>query len=387
MRNDGKAVFAVVVFAVGAAWAPALWAITVPGAFFLALALLWITRGGRVSLSCPIAVSLLMATIGLVQLLGGTTEYRFQTNAAIIGWLTCAAVAWIARQCDARRMIAPLAYLAGTVAVLAILVHFTSTFHVFWIFPVRYPQVFGPYVYRNHYAAFAELTLPPAIYLACARRQQRPLFVLITAVILAGVVVAQSRAGTLLALAEIIAVLAIAGARRLLSLKVAAAVAISLFAAAFIVGFSGLTERFQEENPYHVRAEIVQSSLDMWRARPVSGWGLGTWRTVYPSYARIDPGVIVNEAHNDWLQWGCDGGLLAVLAMLALAGWCTLRGFQSVWGFGVGVVFVHALVDYPFQEPSIMFIAMLLAGLMTDLPPAQSWYSICNSHAAGSDRH
>jgi hypothetical protein len=29
---------------------------------------------------------------------------------------------------------------------------------------------------------------------------------------------------------------------------------------------------------------------------------------VYPAFATFDPGVIVNQAHSDWLQWTAEGG-------------------------------------------------------------------------------
>jgi hypothetical protein len=364
MRIESKALFAVLAYAIAAAWSPAFWAVTVPSILLLALALIRIGRGSPLALSWAWAIAL----IGVVQIVTGTSAYLFQTEAAILSWVAYGAVAWLAARADAPTMLPLLAYLAGAVALFAILVPVTSTFHIFWIFPVRYPLVFGPYVYRNHYAAFAELMLAPALYLACKRREQRALFVFIAAALFAGVIVAESRAGTILITCETLAVLAIVTRRRLLSGRAAAALAIALCVGAAAVGFTGLNQRFHEQNAYHVRAEILKSSFDMWRARPIAGWGLGTWRTMYPSYARIDPGVIVNEAHNDWAQWACDGGTLAVLVMLSLAFWSAWRGVQSIWGLGVSVVFVHALVDYPFQEPSIMFLAMVIVGLMLSCP-------------------
>jgi O-antigen ligase len=358
MRNS--AIAAVIAYTVAAAWAPAFWAVSLPGAAILALAL--VSPSAR--LPFPSFAPLAMAAIGGLQLVTGATVYRFSTEAAILGWIACAAAAWLGGQADPVRMLPPLAWFSGVIATLAILVHATSTFHIFWIFPVAYPQVFGPYVYRNHYAAFAELMLPVALYLACVRRAERPVFVFIAATVFAAVVVSESRTGTILAAAEIVIVLALAGWRGLLSGRLACVLALALGAGVGAVGFTGLAGRLQEQNPYAVRAEIAKSSLDMWRVHPMAGWGLGTWRTMYPAYARIDPGVTVNEAHNDWAQWACDGGVCAVLAMLALAGWSVRMGVRSIWGLGVSVVFLHASIDYPFQEPSIVFLAMLLAGLM-----------------------
>ena len=61
----------------------------------------------------------------------------------------------------------------------------------------------------------------------------------------------------------------------------------------------------------------------------------------------------------------CDAGVTGLLAMLVFAGWCIARGVKTIWGIGVPIVFVHALVDYPFQEPSILILTMMLAGLQS----------------------
>lgn len=354
------AVFGVAAYAVTAAWAPSAWAVTGPQICVYGIGLAWAIRP---RMSPAIAMPLLMAAIGLAQIALRSTVSPFTTATAICAWLAYGVVAYLSRECARDKLLAGIAYLAGVLGTLAILVRFTSTFRVFWIFPVKYAEVFGPYVYRNHYAAFVELALGPTLYLALRRREQRPLFILIAAVLIAGVVVAQSRAGLILATAEVLLIAGIGARRGLASKGLAAALALAIIAAVAAVGWSGVAERFEERNAYHVRAEIALSSLDMFRDRPITGWGLGTWRSMYPSYARIDPGVVVNEAHNDWAQWACDGGVLALAAMLAFAGWCAVRGAKTIWGLGVAMVFIHAAVDYPFQEPSIMILTMVLAGL------------------------
>ena len=139
--------------------------------------------------------------------------------------------------------------------------------------------------------------------------------------------------------------------------------AVSVGVGVAATGISPVQARFAEDHPYRVRYEILLSTVDMARARPLTGWGLGNFRTVYPGYARIDPGVLVNEAHNDWAQWAAEGGTGALVAMLFLAAWAVRMGIRTGWGLGVAVVFCHALVDYPFEEPSIVLLLMLLCGL------------------------
>ena len=140
-----------------------------------------------------------------------------------------------------------------------------------------------------------------------------------------------------------------------------------------IIGWETLWNRLQEPNPYALRWELVKSSLQMTQDRPWVGFGLGTWADAYPAYARYDDGTFVNQAHNDWAQWAAEGGIPFFAIMLAIAGWTVRPALRSLWGIGLLSVFVHALVDYPWQQrPALaaFFFAMLglLAGERGAIP-------------------
>jgi O-antigen ligase len=132
-----------------------------------------------------------------------------------------------------------------------------------------------------------------------------------------------------------------------------------------VAGWETIWNRLQEPNPYSVRAELNLSSFEMIRDRPLKGFGLGTWSSAYPKYARFDDGNFVNQAHNDWAQWAVEGGvpvfllMLGVVAMLAPAAW------RSIWGIGLMAVFVHAAVDYPFeQRPALAAYLFAMMGVL-----------------------
>src|SRR5262249_42952688 len=175
---------------------------------------------------------------------------------------------------------------------------------VFWIFDAAMDPhpTFGPFVYRNQYAAFIEAVLPLAIVRAIYDHKRSLLYIAIAAALFASVVAAGSRAGSILCLAEILIVPVIAYTSKLISGRALTRVlAGSLAAVAFftaVVGWETIWKRLQEPNPYSVRAELVRSSLEMIRDRPLAGFGLGTWSDAYPAYARFDDGRFVNQAHN-----------------------------------------------------------------------------------------
>jgi len=381
--------FLTVIYAVTVAWATRVWAVTIPQiVLFSAVFCVCVQRfrsESTIRFPLFLAAPGAMAAIGSAQLLFNSTAYAFPTANGTLDWAGYLACAWLAAQLRPRemceRVLVWLAYFAGAVGACSILTAFTSPFQIFWLVPARFEQVFGPYVYRNHLAGFVELSLPVVIFLAVRQTERRPLFVTIAAVLVSAVVVAASRTGLILVGLELFAMLALAAYKQWLTPKASLMFSLllisSVLAGAAVTGFSFIQTRFSEEHPYQVRYEVLQSTLDMARARPVAGWGLGNFRTVYPAYSRIDPGVLVNEAHNDWAQWASEGGLGAPLVMLIFALWVLRAGFRTGWALGPAAIFCHALLDYPFEEPSLVLLVMLLSGL--------AWNS--EVHGGGSQLH
>ena len=53
-------------------------------------------------------------------------------------------------------------------------------------------------------------------------------------------------------------------------------------------------------------------------ARPILGWGYGTFESAFPTVQSADIDLHYDHAHNDWLEWAIEGGLLAIAGGLAL---------------------------------------------------------------------
>ena len=145
--------------------------------------------------------------------------------------------------------------------------------------------------------------------------------------------------------------------------------ALGVTALAALAGGEVLVHRFHDPDPFRDRREIFESSLQMIAARPWTGYGLGNFSTVYPEFARFDPGAVVEHAHNDWLEWATEGGWPYAAVWMLLAISVTRPAFRSVWGIGVPAVFVHALVDYPFARFGVSAWLFLLAGALESVGP------------------
>ncbi|MEO8027289.1 MAG: O-antigen ligase family protein, partial [Bryobacteraceae bacterium] len=232
------------------------------------------------------------------------------------------------------------------------------------------PGYFGTFVYRNQFAAFLEALLPVAIVAAIDDRRRAVPWIGAAAAMFAGIVAAGSRTGVVISLALLVAVPAAASLRgsipRVALVRLSAAVLLCAAVLTAVAGWETVWARFQEPQPYSLRAELVQSTAAMIAERPLTGFGLGAWPVAYPAFARFDDGSFVNQAHNDWMQWAAEGGLPMFLLMLWIVVRAVPAATRSLWGLGILAVFVHALVDYPFgQRPALAAFFFVLLGIIS----------------------
>ena len=139
----------------------------------------------------------------------------------------------------------------------------------------------------------------------------------------AAVIASASRAGSVLALLESAAVLLIAwwlgvkSARKVSAVFAGLLVVCSLGFTA-VVGGARLWARLQDPDPYNGRRELLISAAAMTRAKPWTGFGLGTYEIVYPGFSLFDVGDLVDHAHNDWAEFACDGGVPFLLLLFRI---------------------------------------------------------------------
>jgi O-antigen ligase len=227
----------------------------------------------------------------------------------------------------------------------------------------------GPFAYKNQFAAYVECTMGSAVVAAIQDRKRSFAWMLVSAAMLAAVVAGGSRAGSILCLTELLVLPALGFARGWITGRTLMRMAATALAAgAVLVGVAGwetIWKRLQEPNPYALRADLLRSSVDMVHDRPLTGFGLGTWSAAYPAYARFDDGSFVNQAHNDWAQWAVEGGLPFLGLMAAVVVLLARPAFRSLWGLGLMAVFIHAWIDYPFeQRPALAAFFFAMAGVL-----------------------
>ena len=381
-RRTIPALLALLFFGILTLWVREFWALGVFQLGVFSLGLAWSIAsltGHRVLRLSPVLAPLgAVAAWPLLQLATNHTIYRWETWNSFWNWTVNWVVFFLALQvgrdpAGLRRYLKALMYFAGIVATLSALQTFTSGGKIFWLFPSGYDDlVLGPFVYQNQFAAFIELILPIALYFALVSKSNRLLAASIAAAMVASVLASASRTGTVLVIAELLLVPLLAIRMGIVSRQAGAAALAKLGAfavlGALVVGYGAVWKRFLLADPYVIRREVWAAALNMIRDRPGMGFGLGTWLTAYPKYAVFDPGLVINQAHNDWLQWTVEGGIPFLLLMLVVALLLACKALRSIWGLGVIFVFVHALVDYPFQQrPVLAALFFAVAGAVASM--------------------
>jgi hypothetical protein len=320
-----------------------------------------------------------ISTWGFGQLLAGATVYRYATldasvRTAALGATYVCARRWFG-ETHLQRFLKSFSLLAAGISVIAVANAATAGGKILWLVQSKYPDVWGPFLSRNDFAVFLELSLPVTLWLALRPREceatgkgskrcgsgqsapAHPLFLGAAAWMVAAGVASASRAGAALLVLETLAMFAILRRRDLL-----AKFAVLALVFAVVAGAGPLYRRMRQPDP--IRLQIVRSTLKMVAERPWQGFGLGTFPDVYPAYATFDAGARVEHAHNQWLEWAAEGGIGYAGLWLLLAVSSGLRALLSPWGLGIVAIFLHGLVDYPFARMGLTswifsFIAIL----------------------------
>ena len=348
----------------------------------------------RLRLSVPAVCLLLMTLWGVAQTIFSSQRIVANGWRGVLFWFTCAMIALVATQLFQSAQAAALfrfwlMLFGGAVCLLDLLEQASRTNLYYWAIPSKFHAVFGPFAYWNNFAQFAELAVPITLWAGLSKRHSSPApYLLLGAVEIGAVVASGSRAGTLLVLGELLAVIGLAYARRQdrrLLLGAMLAFVMSVFFV-YAAGFDVLIAKLQQNDQLAVRRSINQSSLEMIRERPLTGWGLETYVPVYRMFAHYDDGTYVNRAHNDWLQWAAEGGIPFAALMLALFVWTLRPAVQSVWGIGLIAICLHALVDYPFARLGVCGWYFALAPMLAAQVDERRRTATENSSAKRSTR-
>ncbi len=266
-------------------------------------------------------------------------------------------------------------------------------------------SIAGSYVNRNHFAGLLEMAFPVAVALALsAWRKSADVFghtlgpalrmallLTVSACLLAGVVVSQSRMGFVSALAGAgFAMLLLPLSRDetgqadrgrrnawrwVAAVALPAVIVVLLPTRELILRFADMAST--REVSRDDRVKIWHDTLQFVGAYKWTGSGLGAYQHGFFRYQTADPVNTVDFAHNDYLQILAEIGIPGSLLVGVLAGWIAARTLAVVlwkrsarnWALAVGLlaslvtVALHSLADFNLYIPANALVFAWLGGV------------------------
>jgi O-antigen ligase len=383
----GVLVFAVLAFGAVEEWSTFI--------FEVAAAVLFLVWAGEQLVSRKINLSrnplyvpaLFFFVLVLAQIFLHTSAYGYVTKYGAFqyfsyGILLLMAVESVLEENDRRIFALGLIVFGALYAFFALAQEFTSDGKLFWFYTPRFHgSIYGSYVNRDHYAGLMEMLVPFPLVISMGHLQRggKRALVAFTAILMASTIfLCGSRGGMLAFIVEIAVFVALTRVNRSNSRTAFGLIAVCVLILAFLifVGQEQVLGRLGDLGP-GVRLNMTKDCLRMFLHRPIMGWGLGTFPTVYPAYRTFYTNLFVNEAHNDYAQLLVETGLLGFGLMLWFLfrlyrySWPTSRRWESRWDGAVslaallgctGILF-HSFVDFNLQIPANAALFYVLCGL------------------------
>ena len=330
----------------------------------------------RIQPSPLYAPAVVFAAVVGAQVGFGVTAYRYASLTAsftylgygILLFLTCQS---LTGERSTKTLLWALTVFGFALAVFAITQDLSSNGKIYWLRTLRNGgSPFGPYVNHDHYAGLMEMLAPFPIVLSLGSLfgGGKRALVGFAGIVMAGtIVLSQSRAGTASFLAEMALLLGIVLSRQKKRRMAAALGTISLLVLAFVswLATAALWHHFKDLQDT-MRLAMTKDGLRMFWHKPVLGWGVGTFTTVYPQFRSFYTTLFVNAAHNDYVQVLVETGILGFAAVVWFivevyrAGLRNLEGWSRDWSRALGLaalvgctgLLVHSFFDFNLQIPA-----------------------------------
>jgi O-antigen ligase len=321
---------------------------------------------------------LCFAALIAVQLISGRTSYVYVTRSQ--GLLYCAygLLCFLLVQCLREvHQLKILGWLFSgyglAVATFALVQGLAPNGKLYWYrTPLAGGWIYGPYVNHNHYAGLMEMLLPIPLVISMfhyVTRSRQVLAAGVAALMATTIFLSGSRGG-MVALVIQMAVLASLLIRRRKGFRMALTLGFILIVVAGMLAWLGggaLTARLSTlranshpELSEQLRLQVDHDGIEMVERKPILGWDLGVFPTVYPKYRTFYTNVFINQAHNDYLQLLIETGAVGFAIML----WFLLTAYYRAarklenWTrnpngavalaamLGITGIMFHSLVDF-----------------------------------------
>lgn len=268
----------------------------------------------------------------------------------------------------------------------------------------------GTFINRNHLAGYLEMTIAIGIGLLIAslghesttatlKKKLLNLFRLLLSakarlrlslvMMVIALVLTHSRMGNTaffasLFLAGVVGIVFSKHATRSVVILLVSLILIDLLIVGQWFGFERLKHRIEQTDVItEKRPKVYDDALNQWQDYRVTGAGLGSFYAVFPQYRGVDVVGYNREAHNDYLQFATETGVigLVLLGLITLLSFFAallaqyrrhdplMRGLSFASIMGITAILIHSSVDFNLQIPAnaATFVVLL----------AIAWISLC----------
>jgi len=254
---------------------------------------------------------------------------------------------------------------------------------------------FGNMAQANHLATYIAFAMAGALFLVQTRRIAVPIWALVSTIFAVGLALTVSR-GPWLQMGVIVVAgfwMAFAQTRAEPQLRrshrqwlIPIALAVLFFVVNALIRWANVryhlelgqsaADRFKDAGQIAPRLALWKYGWTMFRTHPLLGVGWGEFPSYQYQYAKTLGGVeIANNSHDVFIDLLAKTGLIGLaIVLFGLVTWLVraVRAPQSagrVFGIAlIGVVVMHALVEYPQQYMFFLLPAMFVFGLLETRP-------------------
>lgn len=332
----------------------------------------------------------------LAQLLLHTSAYPYATRHELLHYISYGIVLLIATEClqqeDTRKRFGCVLIGFGVLyAFYALAQDLTSSGRFFWFYTPRFHgSIYGSYVNHDHYAGLMEMLAPFPLVIAMGRmvRGAQRVLVAFCAVLMATTIVLSGSRGGMISFAFEVLVFAALTLYQRRNPRIALG---TLGLCGGVLGFllflgkGKVLGRLGDLGP-DIRFKVTLDCLKTFAHKPILGWGLGTFPTIYPSFRTFYTNLFVNQAHNDYAQLLVETGILGFGLMLWFVfrlysnGFPTSRRWEFKWDAAVSLaallgctaLLLHSLVDFNLHIPANAAVFYVLCGLAAARPTSTS---------------
>jgi len=316
----------------------------------------------------------------------------------------------IFRQTDQiKRLLAAIAIIGGSIAMLALAQDLFGNGKIYWIIPTGDNQAYsGTFVNHSHYGQFMNLSIgaalgllmvklheafagkkvtPPVVAEYLGSPQAKIIWTLIFMIILgvSALFVSLTRGGMISMLIAAAFTTLVLSSRKSLHGRswIMALMALGSFICVLYIGFDAVYDRLatiRDIQEYHGRWQIVKDIGIAWTKFPLFGTGLGTHDVVYPMFDRSTIAALASHAENEYAQAAEETGLvgLALLSALWVSIWVSyVRNVTSPYtpirsaayglGFGLLAILLHSLSDFGQHLPANFMLSAISCALLIGL--------------------